>query len=178
MLDQEKKRTRFEWALPRRARSQDLLLRLYAFLEENPQLDHQHARRAVFGLLVGAAFSLWRAAFLAPPERDWASSGGILEGARELLERLLHSNALLYRDEERIEGWSVGYYLNNAYYRIASAIERLPPEDVPALSEFLEQKRRGITSDSPQVIWDRGCDAAYAALDLLERQPQSAVGET
>jgi hypothetical protein len=169
--DSERKIEQFSWAIPRRAKSQELLLALYRYLDRNRDLDQNPEVRAVFGLLVGAGFSLWRAVFLAQPVRDWGGSPSILEGAAELLEKLLENNAIAYGDEKRIEEWSVGYYLNNAYFRIESAIQRLSRHaDAPALATFLEQKRKGITADSPQAIWDTGYDAAFAVLALIERQ--------
>jgi hypothetical protein len=167
----ERKIEQFSWAIPRRAKSQELLLSLYRYLDRNRDLDQNPEARAVYGLLVGAGFSLWRAVFLAQPVRDWSGSPSILAGAAELLEKLLENNAIAYGDEKRIEEWSVGYYLNNAYYRIESAIQRLSgPTDTPALAKFLEQKRKGITSDSPHGIWDTGYEAALAVLALIERQ--------
>lgn len=166
----------YEWAIPRRTRSQELLLEIYKYLNTNPDLGVRPRSRAIFGLLVGASFSLWRAAFLARPQRQWEGPSGIIEGARDLLEKLLDSNAILYGEEKKIEGWSEGYYLNNAYYRIESAIQRLPEhEEIEVLSRFLDQRGKGITSDSPRDIWDIGCEAAFAVLDVLYRYPEPTV---
>lgn len=161
----------YEWVIPRRHKSQELLLAVYKYLQDNPGLKDQPWRRDIFGLIVGASFSLWRAVFLAMPRRAWEGPKGILAGAKELLDKLLDNNALLYSDEKRIEGWSVGYYLNNAYYRIESARQRLSPyKETEALTTFAEQKKRGITNDSPWDAWDIGCDAAFEVLDLLRQR--------
>lgn len=166
----------YEWAIPQRTKSQEFLLEIYKYLQSNPTIETDATSRAVFALLVGAGFSLWRAVFLAQPQREWEGPKGIIQGAKDLLSKVLENNAILYGDEKKIEGWSVGYYLNNAYYRIDSAIQRLSDHDkvealnkVDALSKFLHQKQRGITSDSPRVVWDIACDAAFAVLDILNR---------
>jgi hypothetical protein len=169
--NRELKIDQFSWAIPRRAKSQELLLRLYQYLERNPDLEQNRERRGVFGLLVGTGFSLWRAVFLAQPVREWGGNASILEGARQLLEKLLENNAFAYGDEKRIEEWSVGYYLNNAYYRTEAAIQRLGTSvDSPPIAAFLEQKAKGITADSPQTIWDTGYEAALAILAKLEER--------
>ena len=160
----------YEWAIPRRTKSQEFLLEIYKYLQSNPTLETDATSRAVFALLAGAGFSLWRAVFLAQPEREWKGPKGIIAGAKELLSKVLENNAILYGDEKKIEGWSVGYYLNNAYYRIDSAIQRLPDHDkVEAERTFLDQKQRGITNSSPRLVWDTACDAAFAVLDILNR---------
>jgi len=157
----------YEWLIPRRLESQQLLLDVYKYLQS----------RAIFGLIVGASFSLWRAVFLAEPKREWEGPGGILDGAKDLLDKLLENNAILYSEEKKIEGWSVGYYLNNAYYRIHSALQRLrPQEETEALTRFVKQKERGITKDSPRDVWDIGCKAAFAVLNLLRRYVEPRSG--
>jgi hypothetical protein len=172
MHNYEHNLSQFEWAIPRRAKSQELMLRLYQYLGRNPQLETDADSRRTFGLLVGAGFSLWRAVCLAQPDRDWGGNRGILSGAADLLEKVLETNAVLFGDEKRIEGWSVGYYLNNAYFRLDSAIQRLPEAQMsPALSTFAQQRARGITSDSPHEIWDTGYEAASASLDMIDPLP-------
>jgi len=99
------------------------------------------------------------------PERDWGGNPGILGGAKDLLEHVLDSNAISFADERRAEDWYVGYYLNNAFFRIESAIHRLPEgEHEAAIARFLDQQQKGITSDSPQDIWDIAYDAIVALL--------------
>jgi hypothetical protein len=55
----------FDWLVPARGSNQQLLLRLYRFAKEHEDaLCRDATGRSVFGFLVGASFSLWRAAFL------------------------------------------------------------------------------------------------------------------
>jgi len=171
VLDRNRNIQQFEWAIPRRARSLELLLGLYKYADQHGDLVNDAESRRLFGLLVGASFSLWRAVFFAQLERDWVGNDGILSGAKDLLEKVLENNAILFGDEKRIEGWSVGYYLNNAYFRIERALQHLPQSDrEPPLVKFSEQVSKGITADSPHEIWDIGCGAAFALLALLERR--------
>ena len=164
----EAKADLFNWLIPQRLQTQELLLSLYRYRAARPDLaDDPDARRS-FGLLAGAAFSLWRAVFLAKPEREWASPKGILAGAVELLEKVLENNALLYGDEKRIENWSVGYYLNNAYYRLEAARVRLGVDEseLPDLASTLEA---GITSVSPQVACETAIRATSELIDRMTK---------
>lgn len=80
--------------------------------------------RAVAGFLVGIAFSLWRAVFLAlDPERE-RPEDVVFTGAT-LLDQLVRENSLTFGQENKLKRWTVGYYLNNANYRIRDSIARL-----------------------------------------------------
>ena len=77
----------------------------------------------VFTTVVGAAFSLRRAALLTDaPTRQWP---GALHDAQELLDTLLKTNALAFTTEHRLQGWTAGYYLKNAKLRLEEALQRL-----------------------------------------------------
>jgi hypothetical protein len=67
-------------------------------------------------LLVGAAFSLWRAVFLAP--KNPTSRLAILKKGRKFLEKFLRDNSISYGDEKNNREWSFGYYLNNVRFRL------------------------------------------------------------
>ena len=67
-----------------------LVLARYMAIEplgEHNELETDTETRRVFGLLVGASFSLWRAVFLAQPERDWVGTKGILGEGFALAEQ-------------------------------------------------------------------------------------------
>jgi hypothetical protein len=68
--------------------------------------------------LIAAAFSLWRAVFLAESNREWTS---IHKGQEDFLSSVITNNAINYTDDKRNRAWTVSYYLENAKYRLKSA---------------------------------------------------------
>ncbi len=73
----------YEWLIQARTQNQQLLLRRYLFSEAKSKVLREHKEgHGIFGLLVGAAFSLWRAAFLTEVKR---TPSDILAGASEVL---------------------------------------------------------------------------------------------
>lgn len=109
------------WAIEARARSQRLLLALYEFVGERDSVSLGASEESkVFGSLVGVAFSLWRAAFLADmPTRTWEQA---LEDTQELLAAVLTTNTIAFTTEYKLQGWTGGFYLTNARLRLESAL--------------------------------------------------------
>lgn len=103
------------WAIEHRAEIQRTLLALY---ELSFGLDSDPFKLTLFNDLVGAAFSLWRAVFLADKSRNY---GEVHESATEFLERVVTTNAITFGDDRASSAWSVGYYLDNAKLRLDSA---------------------------------------------------------
>ena len=129
----------FTWLVKARASNQEVLLRLYRFAKDNSEeLQSNATARSVFTLLVGAGFSLWRAAFLGDATRKWSS---IIADATKLLERLVRDNAVAYPQDREMREWMAGYYLNNALWRLLMAWQQLEkqehkgPEGVSGLVE-------------------------------------------
>lgn len=89
-----------DWLVESRSRIQCLLLELYKFLKDNRgKLVQRKFERSVFGLLVGTAFSLWRAAFLvSQADRDWPN---ILKQAEDFLDILVEDNAINYPQDKK-----------------------------------------------------------------------------
>jgi hypothetical protein len=107
-----------------------------------------------FSLLVGASFSLWRAAFLSDIERSWEN---VIDKGTDLLRTVLVTNAVPFSTDRHVRDWMMGYYLSNARYRLAEAIERLSiPQDSEALVPFRKLHPHGIldTDQIPTDIWD------------------------
>jgi hypothetical protein len=65
--------------------------------------------------LVGAAFSLWRAVFLAEKE---GSLGASLVHSIKFLEKIVRTNAIAFPQEMEANEWTFNYYLNNCHYRL------------------------------------------------------------
>ncbi len=64
--------------------------------------------------------------------------------------RVIEDNAITYGDERRFRDWSVGYYLNNSYFRIRSALNGLL--GVNDESELRIRKTVSLDSDELQPL--------------------------
>lgn len=165
----------YAWLIESRSKSQSLLLDLYAFLtDKQSRLENEDFERSVFGLLVGAAFSLWRAVFLVGADRKWTS---VLEKAKDFLEIVIEDNAINYPQDKKTRSWTVGYYLNNARYRVARVSRKYAAHDIyrhlPSMTqlEALEDihESGGIDDRAAIEVWNRLYDAVRAAFDMLRR---------
>lgn len=76
-----------------------------------------------FSYLVGAAFSLWRAAFLTDVE-DKRPPKEVQESIRKFLHPLIRDNIINFAQDRDSSNWSVGYYLSNANFRIIAVAKR------------------------------------------------------
>jgi hypothetical protein len=102
------------WAIDQRAAVQHTLRALYGFVRHHPPpLDLD--TRYLLDHLIGAAFSLWRAVFLADDIR-------IHESQEKFLEKVITDNAISFADDKANRHWTVEYYLENAKFRLARAI--------------------------------------------------------
>jgi hypothetical protein len=73
------------------------------------------AYNAIFQLLVGTAFSLWRAVFLADqPFRPAPALGA----AETFLTKVVSDNAIGYSDEKSSRRWTAGFYVSHIQYRM------------------------------------------------------------
>jgi hypothetical protein len=158
------------WLVLHRSNIQNLLLELHLFLQEQRRaLDADADLRSIFGLLVGSAFSLWRAVFLADSSRDWKN---ILDDADRFLDTLIRDNTILFRDDKN--AWSIGYYLNNGRYRLYRILEKMPDEQLRNLIDQI--KSTGVDEVSARNAWQLSYEAARLAFDLVKsRSVKSAV---
>jgi hypothetical protein len=147
----------FKWVIDARADIQAAMLALYQFDSRNRErllTEDDDVHRGVLGLLVGASFSLWRAAFLSGIEREWKD---VLNDATDLLREVLTSNAVSFPTELRLKDWMFGYYLNNALYRTADARTKLGiASDDLTFEAFDTLQRDGLvgTKEDPKDQWD------------------------
>ncbi len=83
--------------------------------EKEREIRQNDNRKAIFQLLVGASFSLWRAVFLtdSPLELDTA-----LNDVRGFLEKVVSDNAIGYSDEKKFRRWTAGFYISHIQYRL------------------------------------------------------------
>jgi hypothetical protein len=129
--------------------------------------DTDTSARLAFGALVGAAFSLWRGAFLSDITRSWER---ILDTANDLLKTVLICNSVPFSTDRATRDWMMGYYLNNARYRLAAARDNLRSDpETPAFRRFAELHQHGITDvdRQPTEIWDTFFDVFCELLEIL-----------
>ena len=109
-----------EWLIGERTRVQISASKLLDLIQNNAdRFSGDTNAENVAGLMIGAAFSLWRAVFLAP-KRPTANIEMIGQGSR-FLEKFLRDNSISYGDEKKNRQWSFGYYLNSARFRLLDA---------------------------------------------------------
>jgi hypothetical protein len=111
--------------------------------EYRPILLRSDVNRDVFSLLVGASFSLWRAAFLSKAGR---TPSDVLDRAHQLLTKLVEDNSATYSEEKNTQHWMVGFHLNNARFRLKEIYAKLGEPTGPLASFVL----------GPDTIPDRG----------------------
>jgi hypothetical protein len=164
----------FGWLIGARSDSQSLLLRLYRFGHGVSNLeDHETARR-LYAHLVGAAFSLWRAAFLSDSTRQWREILRGNRGALKFLEKVLRDNAINYPQDRDTRDWMGGYYLNSARFRLVRVRQRLAeivPEsrDSERFKSLDELDADGTTGRKATECWYILHGATTEAVDQLER---------
>jgi hypothetical protein len=114
--------TKFEtWLVHERSRIQNSMLKLANYyVARRTCLKARSDESIAYAWLLGAAFSLWRAVFLAYESLDQPSN---LDAAAKLLWTVIRDNAVTYQTEKN--SWSSGYYLGSAQFRIIAAHERL-----------------------------------------------------
>ena len=152
------------WLVERRSQIQAFLLRLHGFLEANPtQLTLE--KSLALQLLLGAGFSLWRAVFLADRGRNLER---VDVDAKEFLRLLIKDNAINYAQDDKTRAWTVGYYINNAYFRLHLTYERLSLTTslAQSVAAFLTEQRGAATASDAIEPWDK---AYAAAMEILER---------
>ena len=153
----------FDWLIQARMKNQKVLLRLYRLME-NPSAVLKADSKTVdapIGLLAGAAFSLWRAAFLSNTKR---SREAVHNAARDVLKTILEDNAITYPGDKRMQEWMGGYYLNGARFRLVQTWEKLVihnPQLKPSTSiqQFLSLDKKGIQEGDLMDAWNI-CHAA------------------
>lgn len=106
------------WAVDQRAEIQRTLLAIYKVIRTHTPPQYGYDKMHILNDLIGAAFSLWRAVFLAETFRDVKT---IHENQEAFLEKLITDNAISFTDDKANRNWTVGYYLDNAKFRLQQA---------------------------------------------------------
>jgi len=153
-----------EWLVDRRSKIQRLLLDLHSCSEKRSGGASQRLR---LQLLIAVGFALWRAAFLAEGKRRWPS---IDKDATLFLETLVRDNAIGYAQDRRTKAWSFGYYVNDAYLRLAyfAKLLELKPAHARRIASFLAAQSRKLREEPhSHAAWDHAYDAALDAFALI-----------
>jgi hypothetical protein len=123
MTDAKKERTpldlyHHQWAIDERARVQHTLLGLYAYVREKSADDLEPMRVAVLDSLIGAAFALWRAVFLAA---DLRTKETVRKSQEDFLASVIATNTITFNDDRRNSAWSFSFYIQAAKDRLKHA---------------------------------------------------------
>lgn len=155
--------TDYGWLVTSRSNVQEILLELYVFIrDQRSELEKRQAEWLMLGLLVGAAFSLWRAAFLSDADRQPAN---VIKTTEEFLEVLIRDNAINYPQDWKARAWTVGYYLNGARYRLQGFVAKLEQCGTRTSRPEILRIEELRTGDmvNPVEIWDELFHATVAA---------------
>ncbi|MBL4754213.1 MAG: hypothetical protein JKY52_11560, partial [Flavobacteriales bacterium] len=107
----------FKWLVEHREKSQYLNLHLYNYLDDHfDELKEDKEKRRLIKLLLGIAFSLWRSVILTEKGNK---SEDVLKFGKEFFKKLVATNSIGFPQDESNQNWTVGYYLNNARYRLS-----------------------------------------------------------
>jgi hypothetical protein len=126
----------------------------------------------VFHLLLGSAFSLWRAAFLVKGTRQRSD---LNEHALEFLDKLLWDNAINYPQDRDTHAWTGGYYVNSAALRLREAgtlLQMTGSAEFQALGKFISQQWDQPKTTLPDVGegWDICHAAGKGCLTMLRKR--------
>jgi hypothetical protein len=161
----------FRWAIDHRAQIQHTLLALYAYVRK-PRGRESWIEPMLLDHCIAAAFSLWRAVFLAEIVRNYDT---IEKAQEEFLASVISTNSITFSDDRRNSAWTVSFYLENAKHRLASAIAHHRPEH--ASEDILPLLRLKGENDISHTRYEWEC--VHCALRSIMRviDPESQLKE-
>jgi hypothetical protein len=154
------------WAVDQRAEIQRTLLALYEYVRSiSPTSGYAEPKVYILDHLIGAAFSLWRAVFLAETFRTDES---IHQSQEAFLAKVISDNSITFGDDKINRAWTVGYYLDDAKLRIerasAYADHHLKADSRRHVMQYL--RLRG-TMGVPLTEWEWEWESVHFALRRL-----------
>ena len=166
----------YNWLISSRHKASELLYGLHQISEQlSGEISKDH--QALFENLVGAAFSLWRAAFLAHEREElWPKS---LVAATELLKELLSHNRIGYEQEKNQFAWFCRFYLKSAELRIDRVVKHFMAKDFQvdlkqceAVQRILERidDQKAAAEEKPTERWNDAHEAADFLVKELRKQ--------
>lgn len=108
--------THMEWQVKWRSENQDCSLKLFKLLEQYPTRWRQDGYYDAALCMSGAAFSLWRAVFLADKKEQTREA--VLKHSMDFLEAVILDNAISYPQDKKNNEWTFNYYFWNARDRL------------------------------------------------------------
>jgi hypothetical protein len=146
MTVSKKSKVNRRWLVENRSKVQE---RLLALDELAPLVVKSKAiaARALFNMMVGVSFSLWRAVFLIQTDYDLDSEH---DHAVELLGILVETNAVGFPQDKQTANWTAGYYINNAAFRLhaMATLRQTKLFLLPATASWLENHMNPRTINS------------------------------
>jgi hypothetical protein len=126
-------------------------------------------RSGAFALLTGAAFSLWRAAFLSDIGQGWQE---IIDGSTRLLQKVLETNSVPFTTERDVRDWMFGYYLNSALHRLAEVRDMRDMAESGSYETFDEIRRDDLFGirKPPAELWQVLHETLRTFLRSLEKR--------
>ena len=165
----EAERQQLEWRVESRNKIQNLALDIFVFLkDEHGRLCNDTDSGSPVGRIVGAAFSLWRAVFLADNEHRWVPA---LEAGEEFLHQIVMHNSIGYMTEYDHRNWAFGFYINNAKHRIREICENANYSKLCLHLEAAGIGRLpyiGVTDLNPEQLWEDHFEALRITVEFLK----------
>src|SRR5262245_17865379 len=148
---------RSTWSVDARARSQKLLMALYD-LARSGCLPANSPRGETLSLLLGVAFSLWRAVSLADtPNRRWPDA---LENSQAFLDAMASTKTIGLGLEYQLQEWASGYYLNNAKLRFEEIVRRHARAGQASPEDSARMENLNKLDAAPHETWTLFCHEA------------------
>jgi len=148
---------RSTWSLDARTRSQRLLMALYD-LARSGGVSPTSPRGESLSLLLGVAFSLWRAVSLADtPNRRWPDA---LENSQAFLDAMASTKTIGLGLEYQLQEWASGYYLNNAKLRFEEILRRQTRAGEAMPEDSARMANLSRLDAEPHEIWTLYCHEA------------------
>jgi hypothetical protein len=144
-----------EWIVGARTKIQTLLVDIQKFLSHNQEELQNNDRDKycqAFTLIMGGAFSLWRAAFLTDDERRRQT---IVRHASNFLLYLIRDNIINYPQDRGTQAWSATYYINNVNLRLLQLCTVCPQIVGEDAAQRQRIYRRAIIAGTSWVISNR-----------------------
>jgi hypothetical protein len=161
-----------KWQIQKRSEILNVLLELHGLIgsEKESKAKMGIAKRRMLSLLVGSAFSLWRAVFLVYGSRN---DRNMIEHCYNFSGSVLRDNAITFAQDRDTHEWSVGYYLNNAAFRIIAVYENAEFKGLERLDGYVKEYRKGLPWKDSMHLWD---DTHSALRDTIDCFKKVAVG--
>lgn len=161
-----------EWLVEQRCSIQRATLQLLGLLRDQATRLAENAEDLwVAHMLIGVAFSLWRAAFLGDVT---LSTEAIATNAETFLETVIRDNAIGYTQDRNAREWTYGYYVNNAKFRLGAMVSRKHAFAKILRRYSVEDMHVGLTAGKPaRQLWDETFKALDLALDNVDKLLES-----